>query len=141
MAMKNASPPLFDEILIPVISFLTIMAGVLGIIGFLGDKSVDILSIISLLLSFIAIPAGITLAKHQHLGWLLTLVVVFVSELLVLLTHVLVNRSIDPLFFLIFTVFYCTQAYYLITRRELFRYPTFHPRYQRYVDRLTPPGL
>ena len=132
MAHSRPKPTLFDEVVIPVISFLTLVAGILGLIGSSAAELLSPIAILTLLTSLIAVPAGILLYHYQHLGWLMTLVVIGVSELLVLTSHVSTNNALDPTFFLIFTAFYAVQAYYLVTRRELFDYPNYHPRHQGY---------
>ncbi len=124
----NVKATYFDEIVVPVISFLVIAAGCIGLLGFLYDPTLEPGNIVALLASIIALPGGYLLAKFKHLGWLMSLTVLAMSELLVLGTHVTVNRSLDPVFFFVFTLYYCGQIYYLIIKRDLFAFPTFHPR-------------
>lgn len=121
---------LSDEIAVSVISFLTVAAGVIGLVNLLGGPSLSLDSFLTFVVSAIALVGGIQLARFEHLGWLLSLIVIAVSEVFILVTHVVVNRGLDPLFFVIFTLFYATQAYYLVSRRHLFNYPHYHSRYQ-----------
>ncbi len=117
-----------DEIIVPVISFLTLLAGVLGVLNFLYDPIFSAESIVALAASIMAFPGGIHLWHFRHLGWLMTLSVFGVSELLVLTSHVTSSEILGPVYFFVFTLFYGVQAYYLLVRRDLFNYPDFHAR-------------
>ncbi len=117
-----------DEIVVPVLSFLTVLAGILGIAGFIANPYWDSESLVAFAASLMALPGGILLWQFRHLGWLMTLTVIAVSELLVLTTQVTAEQVLGPTYFLVFTVYYGIQAYYLIIRRDLFGYPEYHSR-------------
>ncbi|TSC66113.1 MAG: hypothetical protein CEO22_226 [Candidatus Berkelbacteria bacterium Gr01-1014_85] len=112
-----------DLIILPVIGFLTIFAGVIGLIDFFGQISFNWLSIIVFLTSIFALGGGYLLTKQTHLGWLLTLLVILISFILLQINKLVAADSFDPLYFVIVTLYYAAQAIYLIERRELFELP------------------
>jgi hypothetical protein len=111
---------LIDEIIVPIISLLVFLSGVLGFIGFVLNVSLDINSILAFITSIVAIPAGIALFRYYYLGWAMSLGVIGVSLLLLLANRVSPNFVLDPAYFLLFIVFYCLEAYYLLIRRNIF---------------------
>ena len=112
-----------DLIILPVIGFLTIFAGVIGLIDFFGQITFNWLSLIVFLTSIFALGGGYLLTKQTHLGWLLTLLVIFISFILLQINKLVAAGSFDPMYFLIVTLYYAAQAIYLIERRELFELP------------------
>lgn len=112
-----------DLIILPVIGFLTIFAGIIGLIDFFGQLELNWLSLIIFLTSIFALGGGYLLAKRTHLGWLLTLMVILISFILLQINKLVAAGSFDPLYFVIVTLYYAAQAVYLLERRDLFELP------------------